>query len=1393
MDNLHIPITGDNKGFVNALNDARDKVRSTAKDIEQSGMSIEQMFNKIKLAAAGAFMGLSVKGLISDIIRVRGEFQRADTAIQTMLGSKEKADELLSKVREYAKISPLEFGDITRATQMMIGFNIEADKVPGFIKAIGDVSMGESGKFNSLTLAFSQMSATGKLMGQDLNQMINAGFNPLSVMAEKTGKSMAELKEQMSKGAITAQMVQQAFIDATSEGGKFFNMSEEAAKTIGGQISMLNDAMDNMYNELGKKGEKVIVDSIGMITSLVENYKEVGSVIADIVVAYGSYKAALLIMTGIEKAHVYWKGLEAAASALNAQANIAETGSVTVLGVAKMRLTNITKSLTASMLANPYVAIGAAIAALTVAIYKAATATDEFDKAQDRLNEQTTQNEAEVLKEINRLEELNRKLLESEKGSDDYKKVKQAIIDQYGQYFSGLDAEIEKVGNLSGVYDQLTEAIRRSIGARNLKSFYDAEMDNYDKVVSGKLDKAFKALKDKYGEAEGSRLYHNLYSETILGKKGSLSVDDIGKLQKTTFYDVRWGKNAKDGLVDIRASIDDLREDIYDTKAASDKALKDYKEMYEITEEQWNEVLNPTSTAPPTNPTATPKGGKGGKETNNEATLRQKQFELRMKQIEEQEKQRRDTLAAVNKAAIASIKNDSERERAEQKEQHRLALQDIDVREEEMKKRLYEYNKSVWEANNKDSKLKYSDTEEGAAGWHGLKLTVDQKKQLESERAAENANYARNLEKRIKDEKKANQQAIDDYLRQYGDYHQKREAIFSQSNREILELEEELGKTSDELARKAIQARIDARKAQTKEEVNALEEQYGIVTQAMADLFADASKKSVKAIQDIINKYEQLIEYLEGHKGSASKDELMSLGLSEKEINMVLKGEISIKELTDRLKEMKGVLADRSPYKSFETNMKNAIEMFKKAENAADLGNALSYTASQIQAFLPSVKEFGQEIYNIFGVDDSKITAAIDGLDGLMTAGQGVGQIMQGDIGGVMNAVKGISQMVDALDGAFGADYSQYNKMVDQYENLIDVWDDLIDRKKEYISISYGMEADKAGKEAIDIANKEIEAYKELGKARLNAGASKGSSSIGRRITKNMSGDDWKDIAEALGLSVNETKNKLGSTRLTGLFDLTAEELKSIQENAYTFWATLDEDVQKYLQGIIDGEKKIQDLEKQTTEQILQTSVDDVFDDFMSALYDLADDSEDVFDDVAKNWEEMMNKMALNNLVGAKYKQELEKWYEQWNEAYRGDGTIDKEEINALRTSYNDLIHQAADEVKALREQGIVTSPSSVYKQEASSGGWQSMGQETADELNGRFTALQISGEKISEGVTTMLATLDSLSSLADDRNITLVEIRNLMITNNAFLEDILTVSKNIYKNFGKKLDEIAK
>nr|WP_269456685.1 tape measure protein [Vaginimicrobium propionicum] len=142
--------------------------------------------------------------------------------------------------------TPFGMEDLAKATQTLMGFGMSAEESQVRLKQLDDISQGDAGKFESLTLAFAQMSSTGKLTGQDLNQMINAGFNPLEEISRKTGKSIGELKEEMAKGAISADMVADAFASATSEGGRFYGAMDAQSKTFSGQLATLKDGVDNL-------------------------------------------------------------------------------------------------------------------------------------------------------------------------------------------------------------------------------------------------------------------------------------------------------------------------------------------------------------------------------------------------------------------------------------------------------------------------------------------------------------------------------------------------------------------------------------------------------------------------------------------------------------------------------------------------------------------------------------------------------------------------------------------------------------------------------------------------------------------------------------------------------------------------------------------------------------------------------------------------------------------------------------------------------------------------------------------------------------------------------------------------------------------------------------------
>lgn len=259
----------------------------------QEGARMDAAFNRVAKTLGGLFAFSRLKDTVAQIVEVRSEIQRLQTSFKTLAGES-KGDALFSEIRQFATSTPMMMKDLAAGAQTMLAFNIEAEKVMPILKSIGDISMGDAQKFNSLTLAFSQMSATGKLMGQDLLQMINAGFNPLAVISEKTGKTIGELKEEMEKGKVTTDMVTDAFLSAAAAGGKFHGMLESQAAGIAGARAKLTGAIDDMMNDMGSSIEGTTVEVLNSVASMVQHYKEIGEILGTIAAAYGAYKATAI-------------------------------------------------------------------------------------------------------------------------------------------------------------------------------------------------------------------------------------------------------------------------------------------------------------------------------------------------------------------------------------------------------------------------------------------------------------------------------------------------------------------------------------------------------------------------------------------------------------------------------------------------------------------------------------------------------------------------------------------------------------------------------------------------------------------------------------------------------------------------------------------------------------------------------------------------------------------------------------------------------------------------------------------------------------------------------------------------------------------------------------------
>lgn len=460
-------------------------------DAQTKANLLDESLKRVGMTIGGVFTAQKAMEFVKTMIDVRQEVENLIISFETLLGSKDKATQFFSELSEYAVNTPLMLNDLAGGAQTMLAFNIEAEKVIPTLKQIGDISMGDRDRFNSLVLAFSQMSATGKLMGQDLLQMINAGFNPLAIISEKTGKSIGQLKDEMSAGAISSEMVAQAFADATAEGGKFHGMLDKQSKGLKGQISNLEGAIDNMFNAMGEKSEGILTGSVEVASELVKNYEAVGKALMSLVAVYGSYKTALIATLAVQKAASFVENIRLVAMFRK------ELG----LATAAQQAFNITAN------ANPYVLLATVIlsAAAALAIYSknCSAAADEAQRAADREKEQTdaiNDKKEAIEKCISTITDENLAELDRLEALEKLKKLMPSVFEKY-------KTEKELIDKLTEARREYNEELREE---RNLKGEGNLKADQ-QRVAD--LKKYLKLRKQYYktGRLNMSDSDYNLY------------------------------------------------------------------------------------------------------------------------------------------------------------------------------------------------------------------------------------------------------------------------------------------------------------------------------------------------------------------------------------------------------------------------------------------------------------------------------------------------------------------------------------------------------------------------------------------------------------------------------------------------------------------------------------------------------------------------------------------------------------------------------------------------------------------------------------------------------------------------------------------------------------------
>jgi tape measure domain-containing protein len=384
------------------------KLGNEAIELEKKQKSLKDRMTELADSAIrlggslSTYVTLPLIGLATAAVKSSAEMEMLETSFSTMLGSAEKAADLMASLKEMAAKTPFETTDLANVTKSLLQYGVTADSILPTLQMLGDVSGGNSAKFAGLSYQYAQMVAAGRLLGTDLRSMVTNGFNPLQEIARTTGETMASLQEKMSKGAITTDMVAAAFKSATSAGGKFYNGMNAASQTLEGLISTLKDDLGALGRSFVDEFIPILKDIVRQLSSLTQSFTALDSGTKKTILTIGALLAALgpgLVVFGTMTKLVIALGIgltgtavgahaSTAAIVINKMALIAHTVATQVWAIAQAAMTLATvggtvamKGFTIALLNNPIGAVAVVLGLLVVGLIAYKVAQDNATKS----------------------------------------------------------------------------------------------------------------------------------------------------------------------------------------------------------------------------------------------------------------------------------------------------------------------------------------------------------------------------------------------------------------------------------------------------------------------------------------------------------------------------------------------------------------------------------------------------------------------------------------------------------------------------------------------------------------------------------------------------------------------------------------------------------------------------------------------------------------------------------------------------------------------------------------------------------------------------------------------------------------------------------------------------
>lgn len=1392
MAGIHFDITGDNSNFLRRLREVENGVKNTSKQIEQSGLGIEELFNRMTRAAAAFGAGFTAKELISNIAQVRGEFQQLEVAFKTMLGSEDKANALMQQLVKTAATTPFDLQGVANGAKQLLAYGENVENVNDDLIRLGNIAAGLSQPLGDIVYLYGTTMTQGRLYTADLNQFTGRGIPMIRELAKVFGVAEGEVKSLVEAGKVGFPEVQKVIQNLTNEGGMFYNLMQEQSKTITGQISNIEDAVSTMFNEIGKANEGIINEALSGVSYLVENYEKVGKVLVGLVATYGVYKVAVMTVTALQ-------ALQASGIAALTIAERAHYGWLVLQTTAQ-------KALNAVMLTNPYVLLATAVVGLGAAMWSLSDNTTSAERALDSYNK--------------KIEKLNT-------DEEDRKRTLEGLVSTIN---SEVEADVTKLKALKDIEELYPALFRKYVDEKghihDLTGFWKAYNEEVSKSRTQSKQAIVESLEQQIKSAEWA---YNLAKKENNRSEMKVQAQRIEDL-KNELANAR-----KDVLSEINAQLEvenrqetketTYQEDLANAKAEWEKAKKGYESLIKDQTATSKQVKEAKDKMEASEKAYKDLGGVTGSELTRQENLAKKQKENQEKLDGQLLSLRRQN----QQDEINLMKEGTEKKLEQIDFDYQKQLDAIRKQEEEWSKA----------GNGKLTDKQAREISEAYANAESMRdkdITNVTKEQLKAEQQALNdylkeygtfqqqklaiaQEYAEKIRKaqeengvnsaQVKLLEKQRDVAIQnketeaikaniDWVTVFGEFG----SMFSDMVKPALDeakkyIQTDKFKNSDQASQKSL---IDA--------ISQMEKSLGGTSGVNFKKLGEDVKAYHTAEQNRINAIEIETAALEKLKKSQDDYAKAQKSGTEEEKQVTANAldiarqnadiaSANVKTQTDIANQAQRNVTDTAT--RLKASMENLLGGLQQISSGG-LYNAYSGIIKTVNGFKDVIGKTSESLQEvpIVGWILSIIDVLKDGLSdlvgGLLDAvlnavSRIISDVLSGDLFVTIgNSLKnGIGNILNAISfGGFNSLFGiggnkkeleeAINRLTDRNETLQTAIEDLTDEMK----ASKGTQSVAAYRDAYKYQKETIDNYKRIAQEQARYSGSHHSWNY-----------YWGGFSQE---QIDRLSGKIGRDWNGDIWNLTPEEMKMLRETV-DMWETIQntgkggygDRLTDKLNDYIDQAGTLEELTNELYEGLTGMSFDSMYDSFVDNLMDMKYDAKAASEDIS----EYFMRAMLSNKIGELYSEKLEEWWEKFG-ASMEDNELTEEERKALQDEYMKYVDEAMklrDELAAATGYDKISQEAA--SQSASSKGFQTMSQDTGEELNGRFTALQVSNEEIKSQMINVVVGIGSLVSISTEGNATLGNILNQHVITNGYLEDIVKYTKPILE-LGSKLDKIV-